>query len=130
MKELKKEAKKKDRPLVFSGTDRGLCKMSVTVPFNLDRYNYHRTLLETQASDGQPYDMLPLPKPNVITAQQVNEISGSRRFSKLLEKRMARNTDVQDALDDLSWHSSKFALTQKEIAENQEVQIHFLVTEA
>lgn len=71
--------------------------------------------------ESSKYRMLPLPEVYAITAQQLNEISGARKFAKLREKRKAGNTAVLDAEKALRQHSFQPASTSEEVVKCQKV---------
>lgn len=125
-----------DHCLIYSGTDYGLKKMSVTVPMtqtalftHINRFhvlgklnnrqykrrrvkNSHTLIvysISVEGSDGtqdteEDFNSIRIPKPIVITAAQINQISHAKATSARRERRLRqdRNSEVRDAMGKLS----------------------------
>ncbi|KAF9412155.1 hypothetical protein BGZ76_005226, partial [Entomortierella beljakovae] len=122
------------KQVVFTGTDYGVCKMSVTVAQthgeiieHINRYNVlahsedenlslddkvSKDSADTSLSDDKvSIESVKLPRSCTITAKQINESSHSRRIGKRREQRlkMKANKDVRQALNELSRQENSLA---------------------
>ncbi|KAF9948128.1 hypothetical protein BGZ72_009918 [Mortierella alpina] len=102
--EIRRGCDGNQRTIVYAGTDYGVCKMSETVPLTQNRLKEHLQLFSniSDPSSSPPARCSHLPKSNKITAEQVNDISHSRKMGKRREARLKRNEQVKAAYDRIS----------------------------
>ncbi|KAG0327459.1 hypothetical protein BG004_002774, partial [Podila humilis] len=117
--------------VVFSGTDYGLKKMSVSVPVSIEKFRAlenrywflqdHPDTQDTksQEQDDISLDEMKLPKTSQITAPHINDVSHMCKRLKNRENRLRKNKQVKDALSELSKNGMSSASTVEQVTAAQ-----------